>query len=82
MRRHRHPEAERVDAEAIGIEMSRAAFRAPSATTPLRSRRRAARTAEWREWQRLQALPAPSVSLEATFTAPADGHGLAWEILE
>lgn len=82
MRRHRHLDTHRLNAEAINIEMTRAALPAPPGTTPLQSRRRAARTDEWREWQRLQALPAPNVSLEATFTVPADGQGLAWEILE
>jgi hypothetical protein len=48
----------------------------------LKSRRHAARAADWHELQRLQALPSPTVALEATMTVDAQGEALAWEVLE
>ncbi len=83
MRQHQRQFAERPDGEAIAAEIARMnLLLVPSAKTPLQGRRRAARGAEWRELQRLQALPAPDVALEATLTAPAYDTNLAWEILE
>jgi len=83
MRQHQRQLVVRPDGEVLDRELARMdSILAPSAKTPLQGRRRAARAAEWRELQRLQALPAPDVALEATITAPADDNNLAWEILE
>ncbi len=83
MRQHQRQLVERPDGEALDSDIARMeSILAPPAKTPLQGRRRAARAAEWRELQRLQALPAPDVALEATITAPADETNLAWEILE
>ena len=83
MRQHRRQLADRPDGEALAAEVARMnSVLLPSAKTALQGRRRAARAADWRELQRLQALPAPHVALEATLTVPADGASLAWEVLE
>jgi len=54
----------------------------PTGKTALQSRRRSARASEWRELQRLQALPAPKVGMEATIVAKGQESIFAWEILE
>ena len=83
LRQHQRQLAARPDAEALAAEVARMnSLPMPSGKTPLQGRRRAARAAEWRELQRLQALPAPRVALEATITVPADDASLAWEVLE
>lgn len=83
MRRHHRSLVERADGEALGREIARLeSVITPSTRTALQRRRRAARAAEWREVQQLQALPAPAVSLKATLVGSADGTELAWEILE
>jgi len=74
---------ERGDREATNAELLRLRSDVFSRhPTALKSRRRAARAADWHELQRLQALPAPAVALEATLTADAQGETLAWEVLE
>lgn len=83
MRKHQRALTQRADGNALAAEVVRMnSAPTPTTTTVLKRRRRAARTAQWRELQRLQALPAPHVALEATITVPADDTSLAWEVLE
>jgi len=83
MRQRQRAVVDRMDGEAVtrAIAATDGQLAAPGKTA-LQTRRRRARTAQWRELQRLQALPTPQVALEPTLTAPATGAGLAWEILE
>ena len=80
--RHRQV-TERGDRERTNTELQRLRSAAPVRNPgALKSRRHAARAAGWHELQRLQALPSPTVALEATMTVDAEGEALAWEVLE
>ena len=80
--RHRRV-TERGDRERTNTELQRLRSAAPVRNPgALKSRRHAARAAGWHELQRLQALPSPTVALEATMTVDAEGEALAWEVLE
>jgi putative transposase len=82
--RERHRQVtERGDREGTNAQLQRLRSAAPlRKPRALQSRRHAARAASWHELQRLQALPAPTVALEATMTVDAQGAALAWEVLE
>lgn len=80
--RHRRV-TERGDRERTNTELQRLRSAAPVRNPgALKARRHAARAAGWHELQRLQALPSPTVALEATMTVDAQGEALAWEVLE
>jgi putative transposase len=80
-RRHHRSLAERGNSEVLACTL-RDIQKVPTGKTALQSRRRSARASEWRELQRLQALPAPKVGMEATIVAKGQESIFAWEILE
>jgi putative transposase len=83
LRERNRPVTERGDRERTNTELQRLRSAAPlRKPRALKSRRHAARAADWHELQRLQALPSPTVALEATITVDAEGEALAWEVLE